>query len=206
MIESFRDLDVWQKSMDLVERVYSRSSNWPRSETYGLASQIRRAAVSIPSNVAEGKALGGQGYPRHIKIALGSKSELETQSNSRNALGCSRPAKRRRFWRKQPLSDECWQSSGSHCHETDLALGLLAPWPLGPYSRWARCRKASRPSCTSEVQREADADDARRQNRRRQQVAGADRRVLVVAGIRVGHVEEVDRRRDAARAEAEAAR
>jgi len=87
MIESFRNLEVWQKSMDLVERVHSKSSNWPRSETYGLASQIRRAAVSIPSNIAEGKALGGQGYPRHIRIALGSKSELETHIELAQRLG-----------------------------------------------------------------------------------------------------------------------
>ena len=46
---------------------------------YGLTSQIRRAAVSIPSNIAEGKAIGGQSYPHHVKIALGSEAELETQ-------------------------------------------------------------------------------------------------------------------------------
>jgi four helix bundle protein len=79
MIESFRDLIVWQKSMDLVERVYATSEKLPRSELYGLVSQVRRAAVSIPSNIAEGKAIGGQSYPRHIRIALGSRSELETQ-------------------------------------------------------------------------------------------------------------------------------
>jgi four helix bundle protein len=79
MIESFRDLVVWQKSMDLVERVYASTERLPPSERYGLASQLRRAAVSIPSNIAEGKAVGGQSYPRHLKIALGSRSELETQ-------------------------------------------------------------------------------------------------------------------------------
>jgi four helix bundle protein len=79
MIESFRDLVVWQKSMDLVECIYSSSEKLPRTEMYGLSSQIRRAAVSIPSNIAEGKAIGGRSYPRHIKIALGSRSELETQ-------------------------------------------------------------------------------------------------------------------------------
>jgi four helix bundle protein len=79
MIDSFRDLTVWQKSMDLVERIYASSEKLPRSEMYGLVSQVRRAAVSIPSNIAEGKAIGGLSYPRHIKIALGSRSELETQ-------------------------------------------------------------------------------------------------------------------------------
>ena len=79
MIQSFRDLDVWRKSMDLAERVYLASKNFPQSETFGLTSQVRRAAVSIPSNIAEGKAVGGQSYRRHIKIALGSDAELQTQ-------------------------------------------------------------------------------------------------------------------------------
>ena len=75
----FRNLTVWQKGMDLAERVYARTEQFPRSEMYGLTSQVRRAAVSIPSNIAEGKAIGGQTYPRHLKIALGSQAELETQ-------------------------------------------------------------------------------------------------------------------------------
>jgi four helix bundle protein len=79
MVISFRELSVWQKSVELALQVYSRTANFPRSETYGLSSQMRRAAVSIPSNVAEGKAIGGRSYPRHLKIALGSESELETQ-------------------------------------------------------------------------------------------------------------------------------
>src|SRR5687767_7216152 len=75
----YRDLMVWQKGMNLAERVYSRTERFPRSEVYGLTSQLRRASVSIPSNIAEGKAIGGQSYPRHLKIALGSQAELETQ-------------------------------------------------------------------------------------------------------------------------------
>ena len=75
----FRNLTVWQKGMDLAVRVYACSEKFPRSEMYGLTSQVRRAAVSIPSNIAEGKAIGGQSYPRHLKIALGSQAELETQ-------------------------------------------------------------------------------------------------------------------------------
>jgi four helix bundle protein len=76
MIQSFRDLEVWRKSMELV---YVASENFPQSEMFGLASQVRRAAVSIPSNIAEGKAVGGQRYRRHVKIALGSDAELQTQ-------------------------------------------------------------------------------------------------------------------------------
>ena len=79
MIQSFRDLEVWRKSMESAQRVYVTSENFPQSETFGLTSQLRRAAVSIPSNMAEGKALGGQGYRRHVKIALGSDAELQTQ-------------------------------------------------------------------------------------------------------------------------------
>jgi len=76
----FRNLIVWQKGMDLAERVYAVTERFPRSEMYGLTSQLRRASVSIPSNIAEGKAIGGQSYPRHVKIALGSEAELQTQT------------------------------------------------------------------------------------------------------------------------------
>jgi four helix bundle protein len=79
MIQGFRDLVVWQKSMALTERVYTISAQFPREETYGLMSQMRRAAVSIPSNVAEGKGVAGQGFARHLRIALGSEAELQTQ-------------------------------------------------------------------------------------------------------------------------------
>ena len=79
MIQSFRDLDVWHKSMDLAVRVYQATEKFPRSETFGLASQMRRAATSIPSNIAEGKAIGGLSYSRHLKIAHGSEAELQTQ-------------------------------------------------------------------------------------------------------------------------------
>ena len=79
MIHSFRDLTVWQKSMDLAVRVYRVSEKMPPSEVFGLTSQMRRSAVSIPSNVAEGKAVGGQRYRRRLKIALGSNAELQTQ-------------------------------------------------------------------------------------------------------------------------------
>jgi four helix bundle protein len=79
MIQSFRDLDVWRKGMDLAVRVYNTSEKLPRSEMFGLTSQLRRAATSIPSNIAEGKAIGGKNYPRHLRIAMGSEAELQTQ-------------------------------------------------------------------------------------------------------------------------------
>jgi four helix bundle protein len=79
MILSFRDLEVWRKGMDLAVRIYKTTEKLPRSEMFGLTSQLRRAAVSIPSNIAEGKAIGGKSYPRHLKIAMVSESELQTQ-------------------------------------------------------------------------------------------------------------------------------
>lgn len=79
MIDSFRELVVWQKGMDLAVLVYTASAAFPNAERFGLTSQIRRAAVSIPSNVAEGKAVGGKTYPHQVKIALGSEAELQTQ-------------------------------------------------------------------------------------------------------------------------------
>ena len=87
MIRSFRDLIVWQNAMDLAVLVYKASEKLPRSEIFGLTSQLRRSAVSIPSNIAEGKAVGGQSYPRHIKIALGSEAELQTQIELAKRLG-----------------------------------------------------------------------------------------------------------------------
>jgi len=79
MIQSFRDLSVWQKSMELTVRIYTATDKFPRSERFGLTSQMRRAAASIPSNIAEGKAVGGQNYLRHLRIAHGSEAELQTQ-------------------------------------------------------------------------------------------------------------------------------
>jgi four helix bundle protein len=79
MIQSYRDLEVWRKGMDLVLRVYEVTERFPRSEMFGLVSQLRRAATSIPSNIAEGKATGGLSYPRHLRIAHGSEAELQTQ-------------------------------------------------------------------------------------------------------------------------------
>lgn len=79
MIRTFRDLEVWRKGMDISVKVYEVTGRFPRSEAFGLVAQLRRASVSIPSNIAEGKAIGGNGYPRHVKIALGSEAELQTQ-------------------------------------------------------------------------------------------------------------------------------
>ncbi|MFP3868726.1 MAG: four helix bundle protein [Desulfobacteraceae bacterium] len=77
---SFRDLDVWRKSIDLVKEIYQITGKFPPSEIYGLTNQIRRAAVSIPSNIAEGQGRNSaKEFRQFLGIALGSIAEIETQ-------------------------------------------------------------------------------------------------------------------------------
>lgn len=78
-IQTYRDLDVWQKSMDLVVAIYRLTKGFPRDEQWGLTSQIRRAAVSIPANIAEGYGRSHRAeYIRFLTIARGSLLEVET--------------------------------------------------------------------------------------------------------------------------------
>ena len=80
MIKSHKDLIVWQKGVDLVLTVYQLTKGFPREEVYGLTSQVRRAAISIPSNIAEGRSRWTRkDFSQFLRIALGSGSELETQ-------------------------------------------------------------------------------------------------------------------------------
>ena len=80
LIESYKDLIVWQKSMELVVAVYAATEYYPKSELYGLTSQTRRAAVSIPSNIAEGRRRSTKkDYCHFLVMAFGSGAELETQ-------------------------------------------------------------------------------------------------------------------------------
>jgi four helix bundle protein len=79
-IKSFKDLKIWQKGIHLVEEVYTVSRSFPKEEMYGLKSQLRRSAVSIPSNIAEGFArLHNREYRNFLYISLGSCAELTTQ-------------------------------------------------------------------------------------------------------------------------------
>lgn len=78
-IRSFRDLLAWQQAMHLADRVYDLTENVPPRERFGLAYQLRKSAVSIPSNVAEGHQHRRPGYIHHLVIALGSHAELDTQ-------------------------------------------------------------------------------------------------------------------------------
>lgn len=77
---SYKDLIIWQKSMQLVVEVYKLTEKYPKSELYGLTSQTRRSAISIPSNIAEGRRRGSRkDYRQFLIIAYGSGAELETQ-------------------------------------------------------------------------------------------------------------------------------
>jgi four helix bundle protein len=80
MIKDFKDLIVWQKAMDAVLLVYKLVKKLPKEEMYALSDQMRRAAVSIPSNIAEGQARNSdKEFAQFLAIAKGSKAELETQ-------------------------------------------------------------------------------------------------------------------------------
>jgi len=79
-IRTYRDLDIWKMGIEIVKSIYSVTKRFPQHELYGLVAQIRRAAVSIPSNVAEGfRRRHNKEYRQFLYISLGSCAELETQ-------------------------------------------------------------------------------------------------------------------------------
>ncbi len=85
--KSFKDLIVWQKSLELTEEIYRVTAKLPREELYGLTSQMRRAAVSIASNIAEGRMRStAKDFSQFLRIAYGSAAELETQLLLANRL------------------------------------------------------------------------------------------------------------------------
>ena len=86
---NYRDLVAWQKAMDLVELVYRTTTGFPKHELYGLTSQIRRAAVSVPFNIAEGEGRSSskKDFIRCLSIAYGSLREVETQALIGTRLG-----------------------------------------------------------------------------------------------------------------------
>jgi four helix bundle protein len=90
---SFRDLDVWQESMLLVEEIYAVSRSFPRDEQYGLTAQLRKAAVSIPSNIGEGARRKRRRVTlNHYDIALGSQGEVDVQIELAKRLGSCTPS------------------------------------------------------------------------------------------------------------------
>jgi four helix bundle protein len=97
---SFRDLLAWQISMTLAEKAYAVSASLPASERFELGSQIRRAAVSIPSNVAEGQRRPPMVFKHYLGISLGSLAELETQFELAKRLNLAEPP------------DDAWEGVG----------------------------------------------------------------------------------------------
>ena len=80
VIRDFKDLEVWQRAVDLVVESYRLTKSFPSEERYGLSAQVRRAAVSVPSNIAEGRGRFGLGsFLYHLSVSSGSLMELETQ-------------------------------------------------------------------------------------------------------------------------------
>ena len=110
----FRDLLVWQKSMQLTREVYQETAGFPKAELFGLTSQMRRAAVSVPSNIAEGHGRLSDGNMRvFLAQARGSLFELETQIELASGLAFLRPEPEKRLLES--------------CHEIGRMLnGLLA--------------------------------------------------------------------------------
>lgn len=91
-VRSYTELEVWQKSMELVTLVYTHTRVFPKEEVYGLTSQIRRAAVSVPSNIAEGQGRLSTGeFLNHLSIARGSLMEVQTQTRIAERLGYLHP-------------------------------------------------------------------------------------------------------------------
>ncbi|MBD1398557.1 four helix bundle protein [Pontibacter sp. JH31] len=87
-MHNFRDLKIWQRSMELAKTVYEITATFPSNEKYGLTSQINRATVSIPSNIAEGAGRNSnKEFGQFLSIALGSAFELETQLILANSFG-----------------------------------------------------------------------------------------------------------------------
>jgi four helix bundle protein len=86
-IRSYRDLEVWQRSMEVVVKVYHCTQTFPQAENYGLTNQIRRSSVSVPSNIAEGHVRPTKDFARFLNIAMGSVAELETQLELAHRIG-----------------------------------------------------------------------------------------------------------------------
>ena len=79
-MHNFKNLDIWTKSMELVTKIYSITNSFPNQERFGLTSQIQRAAVSIPANIAEGSAKSSnKDFARFLEMSIGSSFELETE-------------------------------------------------------------------------------------------------------------------------------
>lgn len=111
-VKTYRDLEVWQRAMSLVEMVYSLTETFPDSERFGLTSQMRRSAVSIPANLAEGHGRSHRReYLHHVSFARGSLCELETLLILSARLGYADDGRSKDVWRL--------------CQETGMMLNRL---------------------------------------------------------------------------------
>ena len=111
MEKPHKKLEVWKKSVDFVTEVYKVTADFPSDERYGLVSQMRRAAISIPSNLAEGAARGANELIQFVRIAIGSSSELDTQLEIACHLGY--------------LPDEVYRSLDTELAQIDRMLNGL---------------------------------------------------------------------------------
>jgi four helix bundle protein len=114
MLKSYQDLLGWQRAIELVVLVYQLSGEFPRNEIYGLTAQIRRASVSVPSNIAEGYGRGTRKeYIQFLSIAQGSLKELETQTILAERLSFATSAQVERLL-SDSASARCWEPSFVH--------------------------------------------------------------------------------------------
>jgi len=105
MSKPHKKLAAWQKSMELVEKLYELTNTFPREEIYGLSAQIRRAAVSVPSNIAEGAAgRSSVHFRNYLLVAIGSLNEIATQLEIAYRIGYLNVVK---FANAEALVDEC---------------------------------------------------------------------------------------------------
>ena len=129
-LKSYRELLVWQKGIDLVVIAYKATAGFPKSETYGLISQIRRAATSIPANIAEGYGRGTRKeYLQFVMVAQGSLKELETHfivSEKLSYLTASQAA------RLLTQTDELGRMMGSLIRKLKASSSATTPYPQPP--------------------------------------------------------------------------
>jgi len=106
-IKSFRGLDIWKLGKELVIDIYKLTQNFPKAEIFGIVSQLRRASISVPSNIAEGfSRYRNNEYRRFLFIALGSCAELETQIEICSDLNISSRKTRKWCWKKLIMNPE----------------------------------------------------------------------------------------------------
>ena len=122
MAGSYRDLVAWQKGLDLVVEIYRITEGFPKSEIYGLTSQLRRAAVSVPSNIAEGQAhFSKQEFRHFLRHSRGSLAEVETQLLIAHRLS----------YMGQPPTDKLLNSVSEIGRILNGLIASLGPRPMG---------------------------------------------------------------------------